>query len=292
MGSGHRRMRVCAITDGPVRSGRTQQASASSQEADRYIRLPERSGRARGDAFEQTHVYLTHSPRAGEQSPHKDLLRLPGPRAARGDHLEKSSSENALQRLGVRPVGGASTSGPSKSEREASGALQRLLRLEQRSPRPSKSRSKPRASSLERNHKFRVLPGPAVIPSPSPSRARSPDSVLCRLSPASCSEGASPLSCGASPCLPPAPPPPTAAAAGSAQQRLRFSSGGPQHELTAGLVNLVMSKDKGSAVQGNFINKPARGWLHADGQVADEGICYAVRVSRVPHCLWCVHPPG
>ena len=229
-----------------VRPGRSQQAAGSPQEAERYIRLPERAGAGGGGgrprdaaSFEQTHIYLTASPR------HKDLLRLPGSRSARA-HLEKSNSENALQRLGVRSPAGPSSSQHKSSREPSQGALQRLLRLEQRSPRAAK----PRASSLERNHKFRVVP--------SPSRARSPESVRSRLE--------SPP--------PPLPPPQQ----GSPSPRLRLTPA--KHELSPGLVNLVMSKDKGGGgVQGNFINKPARGWLHADGQVADEGICYAVRVS-------------
>ena len=237
---------VLCVTACGVCAGRSQQAAGSPQEPERYIRLPERAGAGGGGrprdaaSFEQTHIYLTASPR------HKDLLRLPGSRSARA-HLEKSNSENALQRLGVRsPAGPSSSSSHHKSSREpSSGPLQRLLRLEQRSPRATK----PRASSLERNHKFRVVP--------SPSRARSPESVRSRLE---------------------SPPPLSTPQQGSPSPRLRLTPA--KHELSPGLVNLVMSKDRGGGgVQGNFINKPARGWLHADGQVADEGICYAVRVS-------------
>ena len=33
---------------------------------------------------------------------------------------------------------------------------------------------------------------------------------------------------------------------------------------------------------GSFLNKPDRGWIHPDGQLAAEaGICYGVRVSTV-----------
>lgn len=36
---------------------------------------------------------------------------------------------------------------------------------------------------------------------------------------------------------------------------------------------------------GNFISKPARGWLHSDQLITEEGITYAVRVSRLESLL-------
>ena len=36
-----------------------------------------------------------------------------------------------------------------------------------------------------------------------------------------------------------------------------------------------------AAGSGNFISKPARGWLHPDHLVSKEGITYAVRVSEL-----------
>lgn len=30
---------------------------------------------------------------------------------------------------------------------------------------------------------------------------------------------------------------------------------------------------------GNIVSKPARGWLHPDRQILEEGVCYQVRVN-------------
>ena len=54
----------------------------------------------------------------------------------------------------------------------------------------------------------------------------------------------------------------------------------------AGMVDRLRKKSKGGTPQkdwtnsGSFINKPSRGWLHPDEQLApDVGVCYGVRVS-------------
>ena len=51
----------------------------------------------------------------------------------------------------------------------------------------------------------------------------------------------------------------------------------------AGVVDKLRRKNKQEdwTKSGSFVNKPTRGWLHPDSQLApDAGVCYGVRVNR------------
>lgn len=205
-----------------------------------------------------------------------------------------SKSDNALQKIGIKlrsgsdqnlhrvcffPTGAKAHQTPSSnaifsnvqlsgSSGDSSGSGSSALSALRDGWRQQRSRSLERnhctrihsTRSLERNHKFRVQLRPSFPSSPL-SRDTPPDH--------------------------PAPPPPTTKDGGGSRAPPASYSDSGGFNGSGGSLSICSSSSSGSSCgggmeagqSGSFINKPPRGWLHPDQQLAEEGICYGVRVS-------------
>lgn len=285
--------------------------SATQSHDYRYTHFPG-GKRHKETALDHTHIHLTPTSRTYTH-PHRSPVPPP-PRAhtppeaaltlakCLRKHRErqqaraltrKSKSDNALQTIGVRlhsqsdqnlhkvclahtartnsVFSAVHLSGGSGDSCGSSGSCNR------RSSRHNRSRSLERQQgarvhptplppharhtrSLERNHKFRVHLRP--LPDEPPAHQAPPPPTL-------------------TPTHLPWAPDAVEGVSGVGQhqggQGVGVQQGHGGQEVWVG----GMEGGHAGGGGGSFINKPARGWLHPDHQLADEGVCYGVRVSNL-----------
>lgn len=261
----------------------------------RYTQFPTASSTAVGHSTAGGGATVTPNVSSSHNKKHhKDSHRSPTPSLAHclRRRRTKSKSDNALQTVGVRLrsrsdhnlhrvclVGGSNplppptnavfsnvqlSSGSSDSfGTPLRGHCQRSRSLERtHRARINSQQQQQHTRSLERNHKFRIHLR-------SPSRDIPPDH--------------------------PAPPPPTnpfakrdlpppdgsggsVSICSNSSSSSNSSTGGGGGGGGGGTGTASAAGMEGGQ-GGSFINKPPRGWLHPDQQLAEEGICYGVRVS-------------